>query len=257
MDLRAERVDVHPRPRAARRARASSHRSRCWTPTPGPPASPRTTTDRLRSPGAPTTRSWLPPAPTPTPPTRSIECRAAARVLSAGYDYERAAELMDSAVELAERLTPPHEHVDVLLEWADALQVCGRLADARAAYERAVAAAESAADTEARARAALGLGGVWVDEHRGQADRQRVLALQRSARAALPPDAVTLRARLDVRLAAEAVYDSAPVEPVFDALAVARAARRPARPRRGAVAQPPRAAGAGAPLPIGCRSPTS
>ena len=151
-----------------------------------------------------------------------IECRAAARVLSAGYDYERAAELMDSAVELAERLTPPHEHVDVILEWADALQVCGRLADARTAYERAVVAAESAADTEARARAALGLGGVWVNEHRGQADRRRVLALQRSARAALSPDAVTLRARLDVRLAAEAVYDSDPVEPVIDALAVAR-----------------------------------
>ena len=143
-------------------------------------------------------------------------------MLSAGYDYERAAELMDSAVELAERLTPPHEHVDVILEWAEALLVCGRLADARIAYERAVVAAESAADREARARAALGLGGVWVDEHRGQADRRRVLALQRSARAALAPDEVTLRTRLDVRLAAEAVYDAAPVTPVFAALAAAR-----------------------------------
>ena len=149
-------------------------------------------------------------------------CREAAGVLSAGFDYERAAALMDAAVELATRLTTPPAHVDLLLEWAEALQVCGRLAAAREAYERAVAAAESADDIEARARAALGLGGVWVDEHRGQAARQRVLGLQRSALAALAPDARALRARLKVRLAAEAVYDDAPVEPVFAALAEAR-----------------------------------
>ena len=150
------------------------------------------------------------------------KCRHAAGVLAAGFDYERAAGLLDSAVELVERLSPPAEHVEVLLEWADARLVCGRLVDARVAYERASAAAQAAADPLAQARAALGLGGVWVNEHRGQVDRTRVLELQRSALDGLPPADTGLRARLQVRLAAEAVYDGAPVGPVFETLAVAR-----------------------------------
>ncbi len=150
------------------------------------------------------------------------KCRHAAGVLAAGFDYERAAGLLDSAVELVERLSPPAEHVEVLLEWADARLVCGRLVDARVAYERASAAAEAAADPLGQARAALGLGGVWVNEHRGQVDRTRVLELQRSALDGLPPADTGLRARLRVRLAAEAVYDGAPVGPVFETLAVAR-----------------------------------
>ena len=79
----------------------------------------------------------------------------------------------------------------------------------------------------ARARAALGLGGVWLNEHRSVADRARVLGRQRTALAALAGDssdiAVGLRARLDLRLAAEAVYDGAPVAPVLTALAASRA----------------------------------
>ena len=152
----------------------------------------------------------------------SLQVPACPRVLAAGFDYERAAGLLDSAIELVERLSPPAEHVEMLLEWADARLVCGRLVDARAAYERASAAAQAAADPLAQARAALGLGGVWVDEHRGQVDRTRVLELQRSALDGLPPADTGLRARLEVRLAAEAVYDGAPVGPVFETLAVAR-----------------------------------
>ena len=63
---------------------------------------------------------------------------------------------------------------------------------------------------------------MWVDEHRGQAERQRVLGLQQQALDDLPADVVGLRTRLRVRLAAEAVYDGADVGPVFDALAEAR-----------------------------------
>jgi tetratricopeptide (TPR) repeat protein len=147
------------------------------------------------------------------------DCRAAARVVAQGFDYERAAELAASAAALAERLTPPAEHVEVLLEHADALLACGRLAAARPVYQRAAAFAQ---EPVARARAALGLGGVWVDEHRGQAERQRVLGLQQQALDELPADAVGLRTRLRIRLAAEAVYDGADVGPVFDALAEAR-----------------------------------
>ena len=149
------------------------------------------------------------------------ECRTAARALGHSFDYERAAMLLGTAVELHEQhdLT---DRVGIVLEWADALLVCGRLEDARRAYGRAVDAAEQADDWASRARAALGLGGVWVNEHRSAVDRRRVLDLQRSALAELPGGADVLRARLVVRLAAEAVYDGAAVEPVLAALDRAR-----------------------------------
>ena len=172
------------------------------------------------------------------------ECRNAAKVLGRGFDYERAALLLGAAVELVERLPQPTDHVELLLEWADALLVCGGLADARRAYERAVVVAARTGDAIARARAAFGLGGVWVNEHRSEVERTRVLALQRAALAELPPEAVDLRVRLVMRLAAEDVYDGAPVEPVLAALDRCSPQRRSARPRGGAVAGPPRAAGA-------------
>ena len=170
------------------------------------------------------------------------ECRHAARVLARGFDYERAATLLESAVELVERRPPP-DHLEVVLEWADALLVCGRLADARRAYARADELATRAGDPVARARAALGLGGVWLNEHRSVADRARVLGRQRTALAALAGDgsdiAVGLRARLELRLAAEAVYDGAPVAPCL------RRSRRPGRPAISPCS------------PRGCRSPTT
>ena len=155
------------------------------------------------------------------------ECRSAAKVLGRGFDYERAALLLGAAVDLVERLPHPADHVELLLEWADALLVCGRLADARRAYERAVAVAGWTGDPVARARAALGLGGVWVNEHRSEVERTRVLALQRTALAELPRDAFDLRLRLVMRLAAEDVYDGAPVEPVIEALRDCRRSRDP------------------------------
>jgi tetratricopeptide (TPR) repeat protein len=146
-------------------------------------------------------------------------CRAAAKVVARGFDYERAAGLTASAVTLAERLATAEELVDVLLEHADDLLACGRLADARPVYRRA---GRLATDPVAQARAALGLGGVWVDEHRGLAERERVLGDQRRALELLPAGERELRLRLEARLAAEAVYDGADVEPVFAAVAAAR-----------------------------------
>ena len=151
-------------------------------------------------------------------------CRAAARVIAHGFDYERAADLAGVAAELGERVLTPAEHVEALLESADALLVCGRLADARRSYQWA---ADMAIERVARARAALGLGGVWLDEHRGRAERHRVLALQRDALVQLPPEEDGLRALLEVRLAAEAVYDGGAVEPVRAALAKARRVGEP------------------------------
>jgi tetratricopeptide (TPR) repeat protein len=155
------------------------------------------------------------------------ECRTAARLLARGFDYERAVELLASAVELAERVAAPADRVEVLLEHADALLVVGRLPDARRSYERADDVAAAAEDPIALARAALGLGGVWVNEIRDQVDRVRMLARQRTALEDLPVTERGLRARLRVRLAAEAVYDGAPVEPVLDALDEARCVEDP------------------------------
>ncbi len=52
----------------------------------------------------------------------------------------------------------------------------------------------------------VGLGGVWLGEHRDAATAERVRQLQRSALAALPTDEAVLRARLTVRIAAESAY---------------------------------------------------
>ena len=94
----------------------------------------------------------------------------------------------------------------------------GRLAAARIAFWAQAQRAEAAADVVSLAEAALGLGGLWVHEHRATLDRARVGDLQRRALAALTAlgelDAVgapdrgsrstgELAARLRARLAAE------------------------------------------------------
>ena len=155
-------------------------------------------------------------------------CQRAARVLRGHWRYADAADQLESAVALAGRLWPPASYVDLLLDLGEALQACGRLAAARETFDRCVAAAQSAGDPLALARAALGLGGVWLNEDRGQAERARMLRLVSAALAELPPDEAGLRARLQCRLAAEGVYDGQPVTPVHDAL---RAARQVGDPR--------------------------
>ncbi|MEV4316265.1 AAA family ATPase [Actinocrispum sp. NPDC049592] len=142
-------------------------------------------------------------------------CRTAAVSLQRGYAYEQAAELLDRAVALASRMGASAE---LLIERADAVLACGRLIDARAGFEVAAEAASRVGEPVLLARAVLGLGGVWVHEHRNATVRQRVLAQQRAALRALPPEEESLRCRLKVRLAAEAVYEGAPEQAVLDAL---------------------------------------
>jgi tetratricopeptide (TPR) repeat protein len=150
-------------------------------------------------------------------------CRAAAASLFAGYAYEQAADLLGRAVALAEHRPDLPGLAELLVERADAILASGRLSDARAAFEAATDAAERSGDPVLFARAVLGLGGMWVQEHRNAAVRQRVLARQRAALDALPPEESALRCRLTTRLAAEAVYEGGPVEQVVTALARARA----------------------------------
>jgi tetratricopeptide (TPR) repeat protein len=149
-------------------------------------------------------------------------CREAAASLRRGFAYEQAAILLQRAVQLAEHRPVGPERTELLLERAEAVLACGRLTEARAAFEAATNAAEHSGDPTQLARAVLGLGGVWVHEHRNAAVRQRVLAMQRTALAALPACERSLRCRLAVRLVAEAVYEGRPVEAVLDALAQAR-----------------------------------
>ena len=151
-------------------------------------------------------------------------CRDAAASLTAGYAYEPAAGLLGRAVALAEHRPDLPERAALLVEWADAVLASGQLTDARAAFETATEAAEQTGDPVLLARAVLGLGGVWVHEHRNAAVRKRVHARQWHALAVLPDTERALRCRLTVRLAAEAVYEGEPVDAVLQALADTRAA---------------------------------
>ena len=118
-------------------------------------------------------------------------CRAAARVVAQGFDYERAAELAGSAAALAERCCRRRNRS----RCCSSRPTRSSRAGASPMPARVPAGRPSGPlDPVARARAALGLGGVWVDEHRGQAARQRILGLQREALAALPADERGLRA---------------------------------------------------------------
>jgi tetratricopeptide (TPR) repeat protein len=163
-------------------------------------------------------------------------CQAAARSMVASFAYEQADALLSAALDLydpaAPGLGPPPGRL--LVDWARAALLCGRLGEARVRFERVAATAADDDDPTILAETALGLGGHWVNEQRAPVERARVLGLQRSALARLSPDPPgaagvagvdryeALRCRLRSRLAAEAVYDGAPVGPVVDALDAAR-----------------------------------
>ena len=63
---------------------------------------------------------------------------------------------------------------------------------------------------------------MWVSEQRTHDERERVQGIQRRALASLPAGEDRLRARLGVRIAAEAAYPGHDVSGVLDALAAAR-----------------------------------
>jgi tetratricopeptide (TPR) repeat protein len=149
-------------------------------------------------------------------------CRAAAAEMLGGFAYERAATLLAEAAAAHETAGLGPLSAALLADWAEAVRSCGRLGDARALFDRAVAAADREDDAVLRAIAALGLGGVWVSEQRTHDERERVQAIQRRALSSLPAGEDRLRARLGVRIAAEAAYPGHDVSGVFDALAAAR-----------------------------------
>ena len=98
--------------------------------------------------------------------------------------------------------------------------------EAREVFWQEAETASANGDIEALAEAALGLGGIWVHEHRTTLDNARVEALQRQALEALPHDHALAR-RLRMRLAAERAYRVGHGDDVFTELERARAGGDP------------------------------
>ena len=107
--------------------------------------------------------------------------------------------------------------LDGIIEAAEAARRGGRLSEAREAFIKAATAAECALDAEALVRAALGVGGLWVHEHRDVVGRAAVRNLWERARDVVRPGSIE-EARLAVREAAEAVYEGAALDPVSEAV---------------------------------------
>jgi hypothetical protein len=112
-----------------------------------------------------------------------------------------------------------------LVEAAERSRQAGRLAASRTAFAEAAVVAAEEEDDRALALAALGVGGIWVYEQRDFLQRAALDALWRRAGAAAPAGSL-VAARLDVRTAAEAVYEGGPVEAVLGRLLEVLAARR-------------------------------
>jgi tetratricopeptide (TPR) repeat protein len=131
--------------------------------------------------------------------------RGAAIAVSHRFAYEAAAELLDSAQRLYARIDQPAPP-GLLLELAQMELAGGHLMRARTTFAQALHAADAEAEPEIYAEAAIGLGGIWVFEHR---DPDAVAAFHGALRTALRtvsesrPD---LAVRIRARLAAEALY---------------------------------------------------
>ena len=103
----------------------------------------------------------------------------------------------------------------------DALHEVGDLLAARCWFERAHRAAARAGDVQAMAAAALGLGGLWVHEHREAGAWARAMSWQRRS-LAMADAGSELAARLRARVAAEEDYRAGRHAEVLKVLAEAR-----------------------------------
>ena len=129
-------------------------------------------------------------------------CRQAADSLRAGLAYESASSMLAEAVDLHEAvgLDVP---AALLLDVARTELVAGNLLAARRWFRRAADRADVPIEL---ATAAVGLGGIWVHEHRSATDNAAFLALLERAVVALGDDRADLAVRMRVRLACERVY---------------------------------------------------
>ncbi|WP_308168144.1 hypothetical protein [Nonomuraea sp. NEAU-A123] len=120
-----------------------------------------------------------------------------------------------------------HDGIEMsLLSGEHALYVEGSLRAARRWFDVAYQEAEQQGDMDGMARAALGLGGLWVHEHRTAAEAAVVRTRQRQALALVGPQS-SLALRLRVRLAGEDDYRSGGQDRI---LAMVEEARRAGDP---------------------------
>ena len=108
----------------------------------------------------------------------------------------------------------------------DALHKIGDLRAARCWFEQAYLAAERASDVDGMATAALGIGGLWVHEHRDAAAWAQAISWQRRSLAAADASS-ELAARLRARVAAEEDYRVGRHREVLRALEEARSRDNP------------------------------
>ena len=147
--------------------------------------------------------------------------RAGARSLLRAGSADRAAEILGAAVGAcaeagADACAP------LLVERARAVLACGRLAEARPLFSEAAAVAEAEGDGVSLADAALGCGGIWLNEHRSMVEADHVVGLLRKALGRLPPAETSRRVRLEARLAAEEAYRAGVADPAFELVERAR-----------------------------------
>ncbi|NUT11552.1 MAG: hypothetical protein HOQ38_13860 [Nonomuraea sp.] len=102
-----------------------------------------------------------------------------------------------------------------------ALYVNGDLQTARRWFDSAYRRAQECGDVPALARAAVGLGGVWVSEHRTSAESEMVRARQRHALSLINPHAPAAL-RLRIRMCGEDDYRAGTYEAVLRLVDLAR-----------------------------------
>lgn len=114
----------------------------------------------------------------------------------------------------------------LLADGALALSVDGNLLASRQKFEAAYLEAERVGDASAIAAAALGLGGLWVHEHRTLAGSTQLQARLRHALSLVEPN-TSLALQLRVRLAGEVDYRAGTHDAILAALNEARRAEDP------------------------------
>ncbi|NUR88222.1 MAG: hypothetical protein HOY71_29385, partial [Nonomuraea sp.] len=130
-------------------------------------------------------------------------------------------ETVGVAQELGVRL-PSYPDIRLALVLGErALYVNGDLQTARRWFDSAYERAQECGDVPALARAALGLGGVWVREHRTSAESEMVRARQRHALSLIDPHS-SLALRLRIRMCGEDDYRAGTHEAITRLVDLAR-----------------------------------
>ncbi len=147
---------------------------------------------------------------------RAVELgRLAARSLAAQGAPEDSARLLERLIAINEA-DPAVSHALLLVEYAQAVLLTGRLGAAMRHFDQALTAALVEDDPQTVAEAAAGLGALWVNSIRSPDHQAHVLSTQRKVLAYLPPGFGSVPLRLRARIAAESMFwEAAPPDALF------------------------------------------